>query len=72
MKVRVIGFAQKLLGFKEKEFVFEGKKRLSEVIDFTDIPVNLIAIIINERAANKDYEVVNSDRVIITQIVAGG
>ncbi|NHJ39494.1 MAG: hypothetical protein FK731_05625 [Asgard group archaeon] len=72
MKVRVIGFAQKLLGFKEKEIVFEGKKRLSEVIDFTDIPVNLIAIIINERAANKDYEVVNSDRVIITQIVAGG
>lgn len=72
MKIRVIGFAQKLLGFKEKEVNFDGKKRLSEVIDFTDVPTNLIAIIINERAATKDHEVINSDNVIITQIVAGG
>jgi sulfur carrier protein ThiS len=72
MKIRVIGFAVKLLGFKEKEVTFEGKKKLSDVIDFTDVPINLIAIIVNERAATKDHEVVNSDKVIITQIVAGG
>lgn len=72
MKVRTIGFAQKLIGFKEKEFSFEGKKPLSELIDFTDVPLNLIAIIVNEKAATKDIEVQESDKVIITQIVAGG
>ncbi|NHK31379.1 MAG: hypothetical protein FK730_08515 [Asgard group archaeon] len=72
MKIRVIGFAVKMLGFKEKEVIFEGTKKLSEVIDFTNVPVNLIAIIVNERAASKDHEVVNNDKVIITQIVAGG
>ena len=61
-----------MFGFKEKEINFEGTKLLSEVIDFTEIPLNLIAIIVNEKAATKDYEVKNTDRVIITQIVAGG
>ncbi|NHJ48741.1 MAG: MoaD/ThiS family protein [Asgard group archaeon] len=72
MKIRVIGFAQKMLGFKEKEIDFEGSKKLSELIDFTEVPINLIAVIINERAAKIDQEVKNSDKVIITQIVAGG
>lgn len=72
MKIRTIGFAEKLLGFKEKTITFDGKKKLSEIIDFTDVPLNLIAIIINEKAALKDYEVQNNDDVIITQIVAGG
>ena len=72
MKVRTIGFAKKLMGFEEKEIAFEGKKKLSELIDFTDVPLNLIAIIINEKAAVKDQEVQNNDMVIITQIVAGG
>ena len=72
MKIRVIGFAQKLLGFKEKEVNVEGSKKLSEIIDFTDVPINLIAIIINERAAKIDQEVKNTDKIIITQIVAGG
>ncbi|HUU79359.1 MAG TPA: MoaD/ThiS family protein [candidate division Zixibacteria bacterium] len=72
MKIRTIGFAEKLLGFKEKKITFEGKKKLSEIIDFTDIPLNLIAIIINEKAALKDHVVQNNDDVIITQIVAGG
>jgi sulfur carrier protein ThiS len=72
MKIRVIGFAQKFLGFKEKEIEFEGSKKLSELIDFTEVPINLIAIIVNERAANKDIIVSNDDKVIITQIVAGG
>ncbi|MFW9922054.1 MAG: MoaD/ThiS family protein [Candidatus Thorarchaeota archaeon] len=72
MKVRTIGFAEKLIGFKEKVFTFEGKKKLSELIDFSEVPMNLIAIIVNEKASNKDREVQNSDNVIITQIVAGG
>ena len=72
MKVRIIGFAKKILGFEEKEFNFEGTKRLSELIDFSDKPINLIAVIVNERAATIDYEVSNTDSVIITQIVAGG
>ena len=72
MKVRTIGFAKKLMGFEEKEITFEGKKKLSELIDFTDVPLNLIAIIVNEKAAVKDQEVQNGDKVIITQIVAGG
>ena len=72
MKVRTIGFAEKMFGFKQKEIVFEGTKLLSEVIDFSEIPLNLIAIIVNEKAATKDHEVKNSDSVIITQIVAGG
>jgi len=72
MKVRAIGFAEKLLGFKEKEFVIEGEKKLSEIIDFSEVPLNLIAIIVNERAATKDKLVTNNDEVIITQIVAGG
>ena len=72
MKIRTIGFAEKYLGFKEKEILFEGTKRLSELIDFKDIPINLLAIIINEKAATIDHEVKNTDKVIITQIVAGG
>lgn len=72
LKVRTIGFAEKLIGFKEKVFTFEGKKKLSELIDFSEVPMNLIAIIVNEKASNKDREVQNSDNVIITQIVAGG
>ncbi len=72
MKVRTIGFAEKMFGFKEKEIIFEGTKLLSEVLDFTEIPLNLIAIIINEKAATKDHEVKNEDKIIITQIVAGG
>ncbi|MCF2142129.1 MAG: MoaD/ThiS family protein [Candidatus Heimdallarchaeota archaeon] len=72
MKVRAIGFAEKLLGFKEKEFQFEGEKKLSEIIDFSNVPTNLIAIIVNERAASKDQLVTKDDEVIITQIVAGG
>jgi len=72
MKVRTIGFAEKMFGFKHKEFTFEGTKILSEIIDFSEIPLNLIAIIVNEKAATKDHEVKNSDSVIITQIVAGG
>lgn len=72
MKVRTIGFAEKMFGFKEKEITFEGTKLLNQVLDFTEIPLNLIAIIINEKAATKDHEVKNSDKVIITQIVAGG
>ncbi|MHA1126958.1 MAG: MoaD/ThiS family protein [Candidatus Heimdallarchaeota archaeon] len=72
MKIRTIGFAEKLLGFKEKEISFEGRKRLSDLVDFEDVPMNLLAIIVNEKAATKDHEVENTDKVIITQIVAGG
>lgn len=72
LKVRTIGFAEKLLGFKEKEITFDGTKKLSDLIDFSEVPMNLIAIIVNEKASNKDKEVQNSDNVIITQIVAGG
>lgn len=72
MKIKVIGFAKRFLGFEQKEINFKGKKRLDELIDFTDVPENLIAILVNERAAKKDVEVTNSDKVIITQIVAGG
>lgn len=72
MKIRTIGFAEKLLGFKEKEIKVEEEKKLSEIIDFSDVPLNLIAIIVNEQAATKDTIVNNSDKVIITQIVAGG
>ncbi len=72
MKIRTIGFAKRMFGFEEKEINFEGKKRLNELLDFTDIPVNLIAIIVNEQAASYDHEVENNDKVIITQIVAGG
>ncbi|HUT80923.1 MAG TPA: MoaD/ThiS family protein [Candidatus Bathyarchaeia archaeon] len=72
MIIRTIGFAEKMLGFKEKEIHFEGTKRLSEIIDFSNIPIDLLAIIVNERAATKDSEVKTSDKIIITQIVAGG
>ena len=72
MKIRTIGFAEKLLGFREKEVNIEGEKPLDEIIDFSDVPMNLIAIIVNEKAAKKDHLVKNSDKVIITQIVAGG
>ncbi|MBD3191503.1 MAG: hypothetical protein GF308_12715 [Candidatus Heimdallarchaeota archaeon] len=72
MKIKVIGFAKRLLGFEQKEITFQGKKRLDELIDFSDVPENLIAILVNERAATKEVEVTNSDKVIITQIVAGG
>lgn len=72
MKIRIIGFVKKYFGFEEKEVNFEGKKRLDEILDFTDVPVNLMAVIINEKAAKIDQEVENTDNVIITQIVAGG
>jgi len=72
MKIRTIGFAERMFGFREKEVHFERTKMLSEVLDFTDIPINLISIIVNERAATKDHEVKTTDKVIITQIVAGG
>ena len=51
MKIRIIGFVKKYFGFEEKEVNFEGKKRLDEILDFTDVPVNLMAVIINEKAA---------------------
>lgn len=72
MKIRIIGFVKKYFGFEEKEIIFEGKKRLDEILDFTGVPVNLMAVIVNEKAAKIDHEVVNTDKVIITQIVAGG
>ncbi|NHJ87569.1 MAG: sulfur carrier protein ThiS [Asgard group archaeon] len=72
MKIRTIGFAEKLLGFREKEVSINEPKELKDVIDFTDVPVNLIAIIVNERAANINTIVKNGDNIIITQIVAGG
>ncbi|NHJ85340.1 MAG: sulfur carrier protein ThiS [Asgard group archaeon] len=72
MKIRTIGFAEKMFGFKEKEIQFEGSKLLSEILDFTNIPIDLLAIIVNERAATKDTIVKNNDKIIITQIVAGG
>ncbi|TET31039.1 MAG: hypothetical protein E3J70_03100 [Candidatus Heimdallarchaeota archaeon] len=72
MKIRIIGFVKKYFGFEEKEVHFEGKKRLDEILDFTDVPVNLMAVIVNEKAAKIDQEVENTDKVIITQIVAGG
>jgi len=72
MKIKAVGFAEKILGFYEKEVQLKKKKKLSEIIDFTNIPINLLAIIINEKACTIDHLVDNNDHVIITQIVAGG
>ncbi|MEA2070943.1 MAG: MoaD/ThiS family protein [Asgard group archaeon] len=72
MQIRTVGFAEKMFGFKKKQIDFEGTKKLKDVLDFSDIPLNLIAILINGRSANIDSEVKPQDKVVITQIVAGG
>jgi sulfur carrier protein ThiS len=72
LHVKIIGFAKKFFGFEEKEIELKGEKRLDEVLDFDEVPLNLIAIIVNDSAATKETMVTNDDKVIITQIVAGG
>jgi sulfur carrier protein ThiS len=72
MKIRTVGYAERLLGFKEREITFDGEKPLMELLSIDDFPSHSVIILVNGDVRTKDVHVKNEDKVVITQLVAGG